>query len=235
MKRSNKNLTNLLAFSLSFAFFSAQAATCEVPHATYGAKKSELAEKHSGTWVLLKDIKLTPNTIGYGPGGNTRFESTFYNNQAWLSSADELQLNGVFARHHYDKDVGNIFAVTATANSWREPQVLDSAGDVDELNMLLDEAVENLGCEEGALLPFRIKGVADSVKWSIESNPNKKVETYKNEPVELVGIYASTKRAEFFAMPNLNIHLHVIFPNRNFAAHVQQISLKSDSKLFFGQ
>lgn len=235
MKKLYKNLSTLFTLSLSFAFFSAQAATCEVPHATYGAKKSELAEKHSGTWVLLKDVKLTPNTIGFGPGGNTAFESTFYNNQAWLSSADELESNGVLARHDYGKEEGNVFAATATADSWSEPQILDAAGDMDELNMLLDEAVENLGCEQGALLPFKITGVAESVKWSIESNPNKKVETYKNEPVELVGIYASTKREAFFAIPNLNIHLHTIFPNRNFAAHVQQINLKAGAELVFGQ
>jgi len=235
MKQLNKNLTTLLAFSLSFAVFSVQAATCEVPHATYGAKKSELAEKHSGTWVMLKNVKLTPNTIGFGPGGNTAFESTFYNNQAWLSSDDELQPNGVLARHNYGKKEGNVFAVTATANSWTKPQTLDAAGDLDELNMLLDEVVDNLGCEQGALLPFKIKGIAKSVTWSIESNPNKKIGTFKNEPVELVGIYASNKRKEFFAMPNLNFHLHTIFPKRNFAAHVQQIILKPGAKLVLGQ
>lgn len=212
-----------------------QAATCEVPHATYGAEKSELAEKHSGTWVLLKNIQLNTNTIGYGPGGNTAFESTFYNNQAWLSSADEFEPHGVLARKSYTKDEGNVFAVTATPNSWTKPQVLDIIGDLDELNMVLDDVVAELGCEDGALLPFKIIGTAKSVKWSIESNPNKKVETYQNEPVELVGIYASSKRQTFFALPNLNIHVHSIFPNRNFAAHVQQISLKADAELVFGQ
>lgn len=219
---------------LSFFFVSAQAAVCEVPHASYGALKSEMAQKHHGTWVLLKDVAITKNTIGYGPGGNTAFEATFYDGKVWLANADDTKPNGVMGWHDYAQAEGNVFAVTATANAWLPLQKLDGVFDVDELNMVLDEAVESLGCQT-ALLPFTIEGIAKSVSWSIESNPDKKTGRYENEPVIIVGIYASAKRDEFFAMPNTNIHLHAIFPNQGFAGHVTQVSLEPGAKLRLGQ
>lgn len=216
------------------AISTAQAANCEVESATYGSTRAEMAQKRSGTWVLLNDIEVSENTIGYGPGGATEFEATFYDGKAWLAQQDDGQPNGVLGRHTYAADEGNVFTVTATAETWLEIETPTNISSLTTLNQVLTEAASGLGCET-ALLPFRVEGVAREVEWSIESNPEKMTGTYHNEPVVLVGIFSSADREGFFAVGDMHIHVHSVFPEQGFAGHVTAVKMEAGSRVFIGQ
>lgn len=212
----------------------AAAANCSVENATYGALRSEMAQKNTGTWVLLKDVKVDSNTIGYGPGGATAFEATFYDGKAWLAQADATEPDGVRGWHEYADDEGNVFAVTATAQSWLLVQDAPLISGLTDLSSALDRAVAELGCDT-ALLPFKVEGTARVVDWSIESNPEKMSGTYHDEPVVLVGIYSSADREAFFAVGNMNIHTHAIFPQKGFAGHVTRVEMAPAARIYLGQ
>lgn len=213
----------------------ASAVTCKVPSDVYGATRSELAQKQTGSGVTLSDIPITEHTIGYGPGNQFAFETTFFDGKAWLAQGDETKPHGVAARHVLSKNDKNVFAVTATPSSWLSAIKLDGIDRLALLAAQIDKQVAELGCGEDTVLPFKISGIAQSVTWSIESQPERKIETYQNEPVELVGIYAIARRNDFFAVGKTHFHVHVIFPQRQFAAHVRDVALASGAKLKFGQ
>ena len=212
----------------------ALAATCEVASATYGASRAELAEKRSGTWVLLSDIALSANTVGYGPGGAMAFEATFYDGKAWLAQADASQPDGVLGRHEFGEQEGNVFAVTATAQTWQSVAVAVSMDSLAAINAALGSAIAGMGCQQ-ALLPFRIEGTARTVTWSAESQPTRAEGTFTQEPVILTGIYSSADRDGYFAVGDMNIHVHAVFPSRNFAAHVGAVELLPGAQVFIGQ
>jgi len=184
--------------------------------------------------VLLKDINVENNTIGYGPGGATAFEATFYDSKAWLAQADDGQPYGVRGWHDYTDNEGNVFTVTATASHWMLVQGEQDISSLASLNRVLDQEVANLGCET-ALLPFKVEGTARVVDWSIESNPEKMTGTYHDEPIVLVGIYSSASREAFFAVGDMNIHTHAIFPDKEFAGHVTRIEMAPDARIYLGQ
>jgi|GEM_PF-2757564 len=210
------------------------AATCEVASATYGATRAELAEKRSGTWVLLRDVALSANTVGYGPGGAMAFEATFHDGKAWLAQADASQPGGVLGRHEFGEQEGNVFAVTATPQSWQSVAIAEPMDSLAAINTALGAAIAGMSCQQ-ALLPFRIEGTARSVTWSAESQPTRAEGTFTEEPVILVGIYSSANRDGFFAVGDMNIHAHAVFPARNFAGHVGAVEMLPGAKVFIGQ
>ena len=212
----------------------ALAANCEVASATYGAARAELAEKRSGTWVLLQDIALSSNTVGYGPGGGMAFEATFYDGKAWLAQADTTQAGGVLGRHDFAADEGNVFAVTATPEIWQSVPVMGNLDSLAAIDAALASAISGMGCEQ-ALLPFRIEGTARTVSWSAESKPTAVEGEFTGEPVVLVGIYSSANRNGFFAVGEMNIHVHGIFVQRKFAGHIGAVDMLPGAKLFIGQ
>jgi len=108
---------------------------------------------------------------------------------------------------------------------------LSDISSLEGLNFELDDIVDNSNCNEDALIPFKIKGVAKSITWSMDTQ-NHKIITSKNQEVEIVGIYTKKDKRKYFMVKGFNLHAHVLMPKANFAGHIKDIELQEGATLY---
>lgn len=179
--------------------------------------------------VKWKQVKLNANSSGYGPGEDHRYELTIANGKVFMTRPE--QNGGVIIRNDPKPDEGAAMLQVASPESWAQQSELSEINSFDDLNFELDNVTDDMGCGEDVLLPFRIKGHAQSVTWSMDTKPSR-ITTTKDQHVEIVGLYNRNNKSKYFMVKGYNIHPHVVMQEEGYAGHLRSIKLDEGAKLF---
>jgi len=182
--------------------------------------------------VKWKDVVLTSNSIGYGPGENHRYELTIADGRVYMARPGKD--SSVIIRHDPKPDEGAAMLQVASPKAWIKQAQLPEINSFDELNFELDQVVDERGCGDDVLLPFKIKGHAHSITWSMDTKPAR-VTTTKNQNIVIVGLYNRNSRARYFMVKGYNIHPHVVLTKLGYAGHLRSVELDDGAQLYLPQ
>ncbi len=193
---------------------------------------SNLAHLKKGDFsanVKWQQVKLSANSIGYGPGEDHRYELTIADGKVYM--ARPATNGGVIIRHDPKPEEGAAMLQVASPKVWAQQGELPAINSFDDLNFELDNVVDDIGCDDSVLLPFKIKGHAQSVTWSMDTKPAR-VTTTRNQHVEIVGLYNRNNKSKYFMVRGYNIHPHVVMQETGYAGHLRSVTLDDGAKLF---
>lgn len=180
--------------------------------------------------VKFGDVKLTSTTVGFGAAANRADEITVVDGKLFLVNGATGSLK---TRHQSAPNEGAVVYVTGSPASWREAGKVDGVSSFDGLSFALDNAVEDIKCDESAVVPFKITGRAKSVHWTVVNGANKEISNTNNDvDVTLVGIYSKTDKEHLHMVKGYNLHAHVYFPKLGMAGHIQEIDLEDGGMLY---
>ncbi len=181
--------------------------------------------------VLFKDVKFTQNSIGYGAGKDKQYEISILDGKIYMARP---QKNGkTIVRHVAKNDDGAAMLQVANVQTWEQYKTLDGIDSVDLLNFELDDIAENSSCGNDLVLPFKIVGHANSVKWSMDTD-NHRIDNMKGQDIVIDGIYAKNKanKIKYFMVKGTNSHMHVILVKKDLAGHLKDLNLNEGAKLY---
>jgi len=119
----------------------------------------------------------------------------------------------------------------ATPKAWGKSETLDELSSLDDLNFELDEVIDDLDCEGDVLIPFKIKGHAKEVTWSMDT-AKPRVTTSKDQDVTIVGLYNKEQHKHYFIVPGYNTHAHVLMKPLDQAGHLRSMTLEEGAQLY---
>jgi len=178
--------------------------------------------------VKWKEIDLSNTSIGYGPAENHRYELTIVDGKVYMARPGKG--DSVIIRHDPKPDEGAAMLQVASPKSWGKQGTLPELNSFDDLNFELDQVVDDLECGDDVLLPFKIKGYAKSVTWSMDTHPSR-ITTTKDQPVVIVGLYNHSDKTKYFMVKGYNIHPHVLMPGLGYAGHLRSVELNEGAAL----
>ncbi len=180
--------------------------------------------------VQLSDVPLTPTTIGFGATANRAEEITLVEGQWVIVHSDKDKLD---VRHRPRPDDGAVVLVTGSPTAWHEAGKIADIHSVNAIDFALENAVEDMGCDEKAVVPFKLLGHAKSIKWSIATSPSTDSEqTSHDVDVVIVGIHTKTDKSRWRMVKGYNLHAHVYFPQNGQAGHLEEIDLQGSGTLY---
>ena len=180
----------------------------------------------NGYW---REIALSPHSLGYGPAAQREYELTIAEGQVTMARPEGT---GVEVRHQPRPDEGFAMLQVASPASWVQAAELAHVGTFDDLNFELDMLVEENGCGDDVLLPFKIIGRARSVTWSLDTQPEHRIGESLDEDVVIVGIYNRNDKERYFMVPGYNLHAHVVISSQDLAGHLRNLELEPGAKLW---
>lgn len=186
---------------------------------------SNLQKMSSGDFsanAYWKAFNLTPNSIGYGPAADRQYEITVIDGRVILARPGEG--DNILIRNDPHPDEGVAMLQLASPKRWGEFSTLSAIGTFDDLGFEMDQQVEDAGCGDDALLPFKITGHAQRITWSMDTEPSRVVQS-EQQPVELVGLYNRNARKTYFMVPGYNLHVHAYLPDSGQGGHVRDLQL----------
>jgi len=220
-------LAGALALSTSSAF-AAAGFECHAQMIAYdnpNMKKGDLSPS-----VKFADVKFVPNMVGFGATGGRAHEITVEDSKLFLVNSEQGTLK---TRHQADMGEGAMVLVAGAPKAWKSYGKADGVGSFDGLGFLLDKAVDDMGCDDSARVPFKITAHANSVTWSVVNGPGKdEVVVTKDVPVTVVGIYARTDKEHLHMVKGYNFHAHVVLPGQDAAGHIREIDLRDGGTLY---
>lgn len=179
--------------------------------------------------VQLGNVPLTPTTIGFGATANRADEITLVDGR-WIivhHGKDKLDV-----RQPNPQD-GAVVLVTGSPMAWREAGKIADIHSVSALDFALENAVEDMGCDEKAVVPFKLLGHANRIKWSVATSPNSdREQTSQDVEVVIVGIHTKTDKSRWRMAKGYNLHAHVYFPQTGLAGHLEEIDLQGSGTLY---
>ncbi len=201
---------------------------CTSPVQSIGDRK-KLGKGDFSASVVWKDVKLEPTSIGYGPSADHQYELSIFDGKVYMTQpiADKK----VLVRNDPKPEEGAAMLQVATAKAWGKSEILDELSSLDDLNFELDEVVDDLDCEGDVLIPFKIKGHAKEVTWSMDT-AKPRVTTSKDQDVTIVGLYNKDKHKQYFIVPGYNIHAHVLMKPLDQAGHLRSMTLQEGAQLY---
>ena len=180
--------------------------------------------------VKFADVKSTPTTVGFGATANRADEITVVDGKLFLVNGATGSLK---ARHQAKSDEGAVVYVTGSPVAWRDAGKVDGISSFDGLGFALDNAVEDIKCDDSAVVPFKIVGHAKSVHWTVVNGANKEISNTSNDAdVVIVGIYSKTDKEHLHMVKGYNLHAHVYLPKDGMAGHVQEVELEDGGTLY---
>lgn len=180
--------------------------------------------------VSFDTVTIQPTMVGFGATGGRSQEITLADGKLFLVKSEGESLK---TRHKADKGEGAVVLVAGAPAAWKVFGKADGVASFDGLNFLLDNAVDDMKCDDSARVPFKITAHANSVTWSVVDGPGKdKVITSKDVDVTVVGIYSKTDKESLHMVKGYNIHAHVVVPGQNVAGHIREIELQDGGTLY---
>jgi len=178
--------------------------------------------------VKWKDVALFNTSIGYGAAENHRYELTIMDGKVYMARPGKG--GAVTIRHDPKPGEGAAMLQVASPKAWGQQGTLPEINSFDELNFELDQVVDDLECGDDVLLPFKIKGYAKSVTWSMDTHPSRVITT-KDQSVVIVGLYNRSDKTKYFMVKGYNIHPHVVMPGVGYAGHLRSVELNEGAAL----
>lgn len=228
MTLKNLLLLSLLGGVLTSVAQAADEVVCVNPvaHASNLQKMSQGDFSANAQW---RDFTLTPNSIGFGSAAGREYEITVVDGKAIMAhpgKGDEIII-----RNDPKPEEGVAMLQLASPERWGVVVRLDAIGSFDDLGFEMDQQVEDAGCGDDALLPFKIVGEAERIDWRMDTIPSREMTTTR-QPVVLVGLYNRNARQTHFMVRGYNLHAHVYFPDSGQGGHLRDLQLKEGATLY---
>lgn len=180
--------------------------------------------------VKFAAVKLTSTTVGFGATANRADEITVVDGNLLLVRGDT---GGLKVRHQPWANEGAVVFVSGSPLAWNESGRVDGISSFDGLGFALDNAVDDMKCDESAVVPFKIVAHAKSVQWTVVNGSNMEVSNNNTDvDVIIVGIYAKTDKDHLHMVKGYNLHAHVYLPQNGLAGHIQEIDLADGGMLY---
>lgn len=120
----------------------------------------------------------------------------------------------------------------ATPKRWQKATELDGITSFDDLAFVFDELLEEVGCDENAILPFRIEGKIQQATWSLDTRPKDHIGHAGPQNVTIVGIYSRHDKKRLFMVPGYNLHAHIVLQGDGVAGHLRDLALDEGAVLY---
>lgn len=134
--------------------------------------------------------------------------------------------------------------VYANIKNWRDYKISEPLHSSTELESYVEESALKAGLDMDMPFPFLIKGKADAVNWHVINWPDGDTEHTHKKHVEsglhgilsdgevtILGFYSRHHHA-VFTHHSTNLHMHVLTNDESLAAHVDDIAISSQCKLY---
>lgn len=224
-------LIGVLLFSRFTAAQTAQEIAC-VTEVGAWSSRVKMAKGDFSANVLMRDLALKPNSVGFGSTAWRQDETTVVDGVIYRAHPDKNN-NPVVKSEKPAPNDGFVLMQMASPHSWlRYEDPLSAITSFDDLNFEFDDLSESLNCGEDILLPFKIVGHANSVTWRLDTQPKSSKTITHNVDVVLVGIYNRNKRKHYFMSEGYNLHTHVLLVPQKVAGHLETIDLSEGSTLY---
>lgn len=201
---------------------------CKSPVQTF-SNPEKMSKGDFSANVLWKDVKLESTSIGYGPAANKEYELTI--NDGVVYMARPGLKDDVILRINPKPTEGAFMLQVVTPKNWTLYSSLEDIQSFEGLNFELDDILQSGDCAEDMLVPFKIKGKAKSVTWSMDTDNHKTI-TNKDVDVEIVGIYNLSEKSKYYMVKGFSIHAHVLIPSLKYAGHIRDIELETGANLY---
>jgi len=195
----------LLAASL-FALNTAYAdtpANCITSVSSHSNRVNTEAQNYAAN-VAWKDLTLTPTSVGYGSAAGREYELTIVDGKVYRVRPDDK--GGVEVLTDTPTAGGAFMLQLASPKSWKEHSKLDAISSFDDLSFVFDELVDDMGCGDMALMPFKITGKTTKVSWGLDTLPKSLVTDSTDEAVTIVGLYNRNEKVRYSMVPGYNLN-----------------------------
>lgn len=226
----NIKITALLVVMSSLcSLASAENFVCNTPIDSY-SNRAKVTTGDLSANVTWKQVQLTKNSIGYGPAEHKRYEITIVDGKVYMVKPDSNN-KGVIVNTKPKPDEGAFMLQVTSPEAWGNFSTLNVANSLTELSQQIAQKFTDLGCSDTDVIPFKIKGFAHSLSWSLDTNVSKVIDS-NNEEVEIVGLFSKQNNKKYFLLTKYNLHAHVLIKNTNEAGHLRSVILKQGAELF---
>jgi Alpha-acetolactate decarboxylase. len=204
-----------------------------------GAMREMFTKNNIGGNIPLADFRDKQHLFAVAPLENLSGEITILDGVPYISS---IRDNSVSVEKTWDAKA--IFMVWAQVAEWSETDVPGNVKTYAELERFVAEAAKNAGIDTTEPFPLKLKGTPKKADWHIndyaadgspvtrEKHDQAKFKgTLENEAAEIAGFY-SDKHAGVFTHHTTNMHLHIVSSSEKLAAHLDDIVLGENTKLF---
>jgi len=223
-------ITSLLIGISSFSHLaSATEFNCNTPIASF-SDRAKVAKGDFSANVLWQEVNLTNNSIGYGPAEHKLYELTIVDGKVFMSQP-ATNNKGVLVRTDPKLNEGAFMLQVATPPAWRMYSSMPPINSLTEMSEKINQTFDTLACRDDDVLAFRIKGIADSLSWSMDTKKRKVIDSV-NEEIEIVGLFSKSNHKKYFLLSQYNLHPHVILKNTTGAGHLRRVVLKQGAKLY---
>lgn len=178
--------------------------------------------------VRFADLRLTPESIGYGAAGGRSDEITIADGVLHLARPSG---DGFAERTASDANEGAYMVQLISPKAWGRASDLSTVANIDELGARIAAAATARGCRGATKLAYRVTTTVLHAEWSLDTLPARGDFATDNEAAIIVGLYANVDQQAHFVTPGRNIHAHIVFPRLGVAGHLKAVSLAPGGKL----
>lgn len=136
--------------------------------------------------IKWKEVTLKPTSLGFGPSEHHEYEISILDGKVYLTqpaTGDKVKV-----RHDPKPNEGAAMLQVATPEAWVEYESLGAMANFDDYSLEIDQVIEDIECGDAVLMPFKIKGHATSVTWSMDTK-EPRIVTSTDQEIVLVGLY----------------------------------------------
>ncbi len=219
----------LLGLNTTSHLVSATEFSCNVPISSF-SDREKVAKGDLSANVFWKEVKLNSNSIGYGPAEHKLYELTIANGNVFMSQPSSDN-KGVLVRTDPKMSEGAIMLQVATPNAWSTYDSISQISSLTEMSEVISHVFDKLLCKDEDVLAFKIKGLASSLSWSMDTKKRKVVNSF-NEEIEIIGLFSKANHKKYFLLSQYNLHAHVVLKNTIGAGHLRNVALNKGAILY---
>lgn len=197
----------------------------------YGTRAAVNADPESIA-VGLREVPLTPMTIGYGPGGGYDAELTLVDGVWQIARATDRA--SVRVETLPADGAGAVFLVTASPQAWGKRELDAPVTGLSDLEARLADIASASDCPAGAIA-FRATGTISDADWSVVGRPKGARGHIDTAEVTLVGVYDPVETDRFFMAGGRNIHVHFVTQDGSLSGHLGGFTSLDNGTLFIPQ
>lgn len=219
----------LVVMSNLCSLASAEHFICNTPVKSY-SNRAKVATGDLSANVTWKQVQLTENSIGYGPAEYKRYEITIVDGKVYMVKPDSNS-EGVIINTKPKLDEGAFMLQVASPEAWGRLSTLNEANSLAELSKQIAQKFTDLGCSDKDVMPFKVRGVAQSLTWSLDTKLAKVFDS-SNEEIEIVGLFSKENHKKYFLLSKYSLHAHVLIKRTHEAGHLRSVNVKQGAELF---
>lgn len=224
-----KKIMLFVTMNSAFPLALAENFVCNTPVESY-SNRAKVATGDLSANVIWQQVNLNKNSIGYGPAEHKHYEITIVDGTVYMVQPDGDN-EGVIVNTKPNPSEGAFMLQIASPEAWGKFSSLDFADSLTGLSQQIAQKFTDLGCDDKDVMPFKIKGFANSLTWSLDTKVPKVINS-SNEEVEIIGVFSKANHKKYFLLNKYNLHPHVLLKNTKGAGHLRTIILKQGAELF---